>query len=176
MEMVYQKPKQLPRRAKGFKIEAELKLAPGDKGVGVFATQFIPANTQVDDYRYIYLDEKETLEILASLQSDEERAFWLSHAFGKDGMIAAHDARVDDGGFINHSDYPTLIDIDGHDYTTRDVYEGEELTENYSTFEEVVFFEKLSDQYSAIDWFIGNDQMNNNHDSRIFDETSLPSN
>ena len=45
MELVYQKPKQLPRRAKGFKIEAELKLAPGDKGVGVFAAQFIPAAT-----------------------------------------------------------------------------------------------------------------------------------
>ena len=79
-------------------------------------------------------------------------------------------------GFINHSDYPTLIDIDGHNYTTRDVYEGEELTENYSTYEEVAFLKKLCDQYGAIDWFIGNDQMNNNHDSRIFDETCLPSN
>lgn len=156
MEMVYQKPKQLPRRAKGFKIKAELKLAPGDKGVGVFAAQFIPANTQIDDYHYIYFDEKETLEILASLQSDEERVLWLSHPFGKNGKIAAHDARVDDGGFINHSDYPTLIDIDGHDYTTRDVHEGEELTENYGVFEKVDFFQELCDRYGVIDWFIGN--------------------
>ena len=156
MEMAYQKPKQLPRRAKGFNIEAELKLAPGDKGVGVFAAQFIPANTRVHEFHYIYFDEKETLEILASLQSDEERALWLSHAFGKDGMTAAHDARVDDGGFINHSDYPTLIDIDGHGYTTRDVHEGEELTENYSTYEEVDFFEELCDKYGVTDWYIGN--------------------
>ena len=99
MEMVYQKPKQLPRRAKGFKIEAELKLAPGDKGVGVFAAQFIAANTRIDDYHYIYFDEKETLEILASLQSDDERKVWLSRSFGKNGKIAAHDARVDDANF-----------------------------------------------------------------------------
>ena len=156
MELVYQKPKQLPRRAKGFKIEADLKLAQGDKGVGVFAAQFIPAATRTEDHHYIYFNEKETLEILASLQSDKERAIWLSHGFGKDGKIAAHDATVDGGGFINHSDYPTLINIDGHYYTTRDVKEGEELTENYGVIEEVDFYEKLREKYGVIDWFIGN--------------------
>jgi len=156
MEMVYQKPKQLPRRAKGFKIEAELKLAPGNKGVGVFAAQFIPATTRIDDHHYIYFNEKESLQILASLQSDEERAIWLSHSFGENGKIGAHDATVDDGGFINHSDYPTLVNIDGHYYTTRDVKEGEELTENYGVFEEVDFYEELCEKYGVIDWFIGN--------------------
>lgn len=155
MEMVYQKPKQLPRRAKGFKIEAELNLTPGDKGVGVFAAQFIPAATRTDDHHYIYFNEKETLKILASLQSDEERVTWLSHGFGENGKIAAHDATVDDGGFINHSDYPA-INIDGHDYTTRDVKEGEELTENYGLFEEVDFYEELCEKYGVMDWFIGN--------------------
>ena len=154
--MVYQKPKQLPRRAKGFKIEAELNLTPGDKGVGVFAAQFIPAATRIDDYHYIYFNEKETLKILASLQSDEERVTWLSHGFGENGKIAAHDATVDDGGFINHSDYPTLMTSDGHDYTTRDVKDGEELTENYDLFEEADFYEELCEKYGVMDWFIGN--------------------
>lgn len=88
-------------------------------------------------------------------------------------MIVVYDVRVDDGGFINYSDYLILIDIDGYDYIIRDVYEGEEFIENYSIFEEVVFFEKFFDQYSVIDWFIGNDQMNNNYDLRIFDEICL---
>ena len=79
----------------------------------------------------------------------------LTHGFGENGKIAAHDVTVDDGGFINHSDYPA-INIDGHDYTTRDVKEGEELTENYGVIEEVDFYEKLREKYGVIDWFIGN--------------------
>ena len=150
----------LPRRAKGFKIKAELKLAPGNKGIGVFAAQFIPANTQVDDHHYIYYDEQEALEILASLPSDVERRNWLMRGFGKDGKIAVHDANVDDGGMVNHDDNPTLLEIDGHEYTTRDVNEGEELTEDYDTYEKVDFYEKLCDKYGAVDWFVGN--CNNN--------------
>ena len=121
----------------------------------MFAAQFIPAATRIDDYNYIYFNEKETLKILASLQSDEERVTWLTHGFGENGKIAAHDVTVDDGGFINHSDYPA-INIDGHDYTTRDVKEGEELTENYGLFEEVDFYEELCEKYGVMDWFIGN--------------------
>ena len=63
---------------------------------------------------------------------------------------------VDDGGFINHRDYPTLIDIDGRDYTARDVQEGEELTENYGVLEKVDFYKELCEKYDVIDWFIGN--------------------
>ena len=150
----------LPRRAKGFKIEAELKLAPGNKGIGVFAAQFIPANTQVDDHHYIYYDEQEALELLASLPNDAERRNWLMHVFGKDGKIAEHDSKVDDGGMVNHDDNPTMMDLDGHSYTTRDVHEGEELTEDYRTFEHVDFYEKLCDKYGVIDWFVGNGDHN----------------
>lgn len=41
MEM--RKTLQLPRPAKEFKIKAELKLAQGSKGIGIFAAEFIPA-------------------------------------------------------------------------------------------------------------------------------------
>ena len=148
------KPLQLPRKANGFKIDAELKLAPG-KGIGVFAAQFIPANTRVDVPCYIYFDEQETLEHLASLPSDKERKEWLEHAWGEDGKIARCDANYD-GAMINHSDNPTTATNhqDGYLYTTRDVHEGEELTEDYATYEKVTFYEKLCEKYGVVDWFI----------------------
>ena len=161
----------LPKRAKGFNIKAELKLAPGNKGIGVFAAQFIPAYTQVDDHHYIYYDEQEALELLASLPNDAERRNWLRHVFGKDGKIAEHDAKVDDGGMVNHDDNPTMMDLDGHVYTTRDVHEGEELTEDYRTYDDVDFFDKLCDEYGVIDWFVGNGDHNNNNK----DHASVPS-
>ena len=40
---------------------------------------------------------------------------------------------------VNHSNNPTVAENpnDGHDYTTQDVYEGEELTEDYRTYDYV---------------------------------------
>lgn len=163
MENAGERTHRLPRRAKGFRIEAELRLAPSNKGIGVFAAQFIPANTRVDDHHYIYFDEQQTLKFLARLQNDEERKAWLDHSFGKDGMIAVHDANLDEGGMVNHSDYPTMATSreDGHTYTTRDVREGEELTEDYDTYDKVNFYEKLCEKYGAVDWFIKKDISNN---------------
>lgn len=155
-----------PRTAKGFKIKAELKLTPDKKGIGVFAAQFIPANTRVDDHSIIYYNEQETLEYLASLPNDEERKKWLEHSFSKDGKLAAYDANVDDGGMINHSFNPTMKeDIDGHSYTTRDVQDGEELTEDYTTYEEVDFCEKLYEKYGVEDCYMNSENNNNNDNS-----------
>ena len=149
---------QLPRKAKGFKVDAELKLAPG-KGIGVFAAQFIPANTRVDDFHLIFFDEQEALEHVASLPNDEERKKWLEHVWGEDGKIAMHDENLDDGGMVNHSDNPTIAvnDQDGHTYTTRDVHEGEELTEHYDTYEKVPLYVKLCEKYGVVDWFINSE-------------------
>ena len=87
----------------------------------------------------------------------------MEHSFGKDGKIAVHNANVDDGGMVNHSDNPTMkVGIDGHPYTTRDVCEGEELTEDYDTYEKVDFYEKLCEKYGAVDWFIKKGNNNEN--------------
>ena len=123
----------------------------------------VPAKTRVDNHCYIYYSERQTLEILASLPNDEEKKKWLQHSFGKDGKIAVHNANVDDGGMVNHSHNPTMkVGIDGHTYTTRDVYEGEELTEDYDTYEKVDFYEKLCEKYGAVDWFIKKGNNNEN--------------
>ena len=143
---------ELPRPAKGFKVKAELRMTP-DKGIGVFAAEFIPANTRVDDHQTTYYNKEEAITYLASLSSDEERKWWLEHAFGKNGNIAVVS---DDNIMINHSSNPTLDENpdDGHDYTTRDVYEGEELTEDYRKYEDVPIYQELCKKYGVSEWFI----------------------
>ena len=145
----------LPRLARsGFRVKVELRMTP-DKGIGVFAAEFIPANTRVYDHQTIYYNKEEAIAYLASLLNDEERKWWLEHAYGDKGKIAIE---YDDSCMINHSKNPTVAKNpdDGHDYTTRDVYEGEELTEDYRTYEHVPIYQELCDKYGVTDWFIDN--------------------
>ena len=147
---------ELPRPATGFVVRAELRMTP-DKGIGVFAAEFIPANTRVNDYHDItYYNEEEAIAYLASLPSDEERKWWLEHGYGVNNKIAVVN---DDSQMVNHSHNPTLVENpdDGHDYTTRDVYEGEELTEDYRTYDFVPFFEDLCEEYGILDLYMDDD-------------------
>ena len=143
---------EFPRPAKGFKVKAELRMTP-DKGIGVFAAEFIPANTRTDDHQTTYYNKEEAIAHLASLSSDEERKWWLEHAYGYKGKIAVVS---DDNGMINHSSNPTVAENpdDGHDYTTRNVYEGEELTEDYRTYEDLPIYEELCKKYGVSFWYI----------------------
>ena len=147
----------LPRLSRsGFRVKVELRMTP-DKGIGVFAAEFIPANTRVyDNQQTIYYNKEEAIAYLASLSSDEERKWWLEHAYGDKGKIGIE---YDDNDMVNHSNNPTIAENpnDGHSCTTRDVYEGEELTEDYRTYDYVPFFEELCVKYGLIFWFINND-------------------
>ena len=143
----------LPRLSRsGFRVKVELRMTP-DKGIGVFAAEFIPANTRVYDCQTTYYNKEESIAYLASLSSDEEKKWWLEHAYGYEGKIAIE---YDDSDMVNHSNNPTIAENpnDGHDYTIRDVYEGEELTEDYRTYDYVPFFEELRDKYGITYWFI----------------------
>ena len=145
---------ELPRPATGFRVKVELRMTP-EKGIGVFAAEFIPANTRVYDYQTVYYNKEEAIAYLASLSSDEERKWWLEHAYGRNGKIATE---YDDSDMVNHSNNPTVAENpnDGHDYTTRDVYEGEELTEDYRTYERIPFYEELCKKYGVTFWYIDN--------------------
>lgn len=148
-------PHNLPSKAKGFLVKAELELSPG-KGICVFAAQFIPANTKVAIHHFICYDEHQTKQILEQLPSDEERKRWLEMSFELNGKVAVHDSRVDDGGMINHSDYPTLVlnDVDCCTYSTRDIQKGEELTEDYGTYKDIPFFIELCERYGVYDFYV----------------------
>ena len=94
----------LPKMAKGFLGMAELRMTP-DKGIGVFATQFIPANTQLYEYVGKTYNKEEIIALLDTMSSHEEREYWLIHVYGLNGKLAVC---LNDGDLINHSYEPTI--------------------------------------------------------------------
>jgi len=85
---------ELPRRARGFLVKAELRLTPDNKGIGVFAAEFIPANTRIDDLHILYFYEQETLKLLTSLPNDNARRDWLEHAFEIKGKVTVYTIQI----------------------------------------------------------------------------------
>ena len=135
-----------PRPAKGFLVKAELRLTE-DRGIGVFATEFIPAGTRVTGFKRTFYNEQQVREILDKLHSHKERCDWLDHIYGLNGMVVIDH---DDGGFLNHSDNPNIYmdDVDNSkDFASRDIFPGEELTEDYRQYQEVPFKVALYEEY-----------------------------
>jgi hypothetical protein len=141
---------ELPRPAVGFLIKTELRMTP-DKGIGVFATQFIPANTRIyvsDPQSYT---EEEASAYLESLPTLEERQDWLDHAYGSKGKICQD---LYDTVRINHSDNPTMFNkseteksLKNFAIATRDIQVGEELTEDYKVYTLTQAYIRLCKQY-----------------------------
>ena len=139
--------------AKGFLGMAELRMTP-DKGIGVFATQFIPANTQLYEYMGKTYNKEETVALLDTMSSHEEREYWLIHVYGLNGKLAVC---LNNGDLINHSYEPTIgrlpdweesLEID-HIYALRDIQKGEELTQDYGTFIDPPFYLEVCQKYSV---------------------------
>ena len=145
----------LPRPARGFCVKAELRMTTDGKGIGVFAAEFIPKNTRVNgDHVDQSLSEQEANAFIESLPNDEERIWWLEHFYTWDGELKTNFECVD-VLMSNHSKDPTLVTrADGNDYTTRDIHEGMELTEDYRTYCIIPFYEKLCEKYGVNDDYI----------------------
>ena len=147
MRMIEELPAPIP--ANGFLIKAELRMTP-DKGVGVFAAQSIPAKTFVYKYTPHTYTEKEAAVYLESLSSLKEQKYWLEHAYGNDGKISID---YNDQCRLNHSDNPTLdyCEKTSCSFATRNIKQGEELTEDYRTFSLSPAYINLCKKYGVIE-------------------------
>ena len=152
------------RPAKGFCVNVELRMTP-DKGVGVFAAEFIPANTVVyyTTKDSISFDENEARKHIALMQSVEERVYWISHVCPLNEESVVLDPY--DIPMINHSSNPTVewrssstaeycIGTDGYALATRNISKGEELTEDYRSYPDTPFLNKLMEEYGITEEFI----------------------
>ncbi|PKM07970.1 MAG: hypothetical protein CVV14_06225 [Gammaproteobacteria bacterium HGW-Gammaproteobacteria-4] len=77
------------------------------------------------------------------------RVVWVNrqHSGQREGCFRGHRHRarahnglrivvnLDNARYMNHSDTPNLIEVDGCNYTARDIAEGEELTCDYRVFD-----------------------------------------
>ncbi len=149
-----------PHPATGFTVATELRLTE-DKGVGVFAAEFIPADTQVVDYTYWELDENQVHSLLTFLDRQSAKYF-MSHAWNDWGRDRIHYTDYDII-MINHSTQPTLRDsdeltdysetVEELSYTVRDLYPGDEFTENYHKCSFPQYFRNLGIQYGVSEEF-----------------------
>ena len=139
-----------PRPARGFLVNVVLDRSEG-KGIGLFADQFIPAETKIAKItkESRYFNEEEAIAYLKSLPSEEERVYWLTHAYAFKDKIAEDPY---DLLMINHSSSPNLHSVDndyndGYIYALRDIEKGEELTEDYNSYPDLPFLNQLMEQH-----------------------------
>ena len=142
--------KTLPRAARGFSIKADLKMCTNGRGIGVFAGEFLPAGKKIDTNReHAILTQDQAYVFLEEVPNDEQRRWWLEHIYCLDNLMKCDMVELDTM-MVNHSDNPTVVTReDGYDYTTRDVNIGEELTEDYRTYDTVPYYEELCRKYSV---------------------------
>jgi hypothetical protein len=143
----------------GFQMAYELKETP-ERGVGIFAKEFIPANQliwkfQIGSNIRLFKGEEECrahLEIL----SKENGIDWLTHVYLFDGYI---NEILDDGKMWNHSEEPNTCSGINDDwdstYAARDIEIGEELLDDYGTYEYPEWFFGLCAEYGVPqDYFV----------------------
>lgn len=136
----------------------EIRYTP-DKGRGVFATQFLPAGTLVWNLRYHahFFTEASMRRFLTSIREEQacDALQWCyamnatSTTTTGEGGSAVVACDLDEGSLFNHADdgianvEDTEDGVDGV-VTVRDVFPGEELTQDYLDFElEVEWFENM---------------------------------
>lgn len=117
---------------------------PG-KGKGIVTLEFIPKDTLVfrltPENSTIFLSRAEVEKHFASLTESEVEHF-AYHAFTAGGKVIS---LTGDGSLINHDDNPnTVTNHDtGFASALRDIYPGEEITENYLGYDDIDWYFSL---------------------------------
>lgn len=124
----------------GFHVKYEIKKSTEGRGNGLFATQFIPKDALI--WKFVAgvnvkkYTEDEVLENLRALDDPAKEAFFLSHIYLYGGYA---NEILDDGCMWNHSDDPNTCSgyLDDWDstYAARDIEPGEELLDDYGTYD-----------------------------------------
>lgn len=137
----------------------------GVRGKGIVATEAIPQGTMVYDSsipatEFAY-SEQELRAKLEALANPEERRTLLSHVYCHDGKVWEI---ANNGKYANHGRPPTLgnakaLQAVGGEaprdapedalFALADLAPGDEITEDYSTYESLPFYEELCEAYGV---------------------------
>jgi SET domain-containing protein len=131
-------------------MEIPYEIKDTEYGLGLFAIVDIPVNTLVWQYKkginIIEYDEEAALEHLATKTYKECQRF-LDLTYGQRGLICEV---LDDGKYMNHSIHPNCkTRPGGNTYTIRDIMVGEQLFEDYATFDHPDFLYPLLEKYNC---------------------------
>ena len=134
-----------------MQVAFELKDA-GDIGVGIFVTRAVMKGAMI--WRYsaginvnVY-DAKSAISQLEKFTTRAEARNFLDLTYGLKDLL--HEIK-DEGRFMNHSDTPNCVTDKnlGHTYAARDIDAGEQLFEDYTTFDHPDFLYDLLEKYQC---------------------------
>lgn len=97
------------------------------EGLGLFAAEDMPANTQVWAYHHDF-DKVLTENKLAEMP-EWQKEFFCKYCFSSDNLLYYC---IDDARFMNHSQKPNLVDRPEGTFTARQIKAGEELVCDYA--------------------------------------------
>ena len=102
------------------------------EGLGLFADQFIPAGTTIWQY-HEEIDREISLEVVDAMP-EVTREYMKKYAWVEKNTFIIS---IDNTQFINHSYTPNCIPSDDEEtmIAARDINIGEEITENYKTYD-----------------------------------------
>ena len=115
-------------------LTVKTKLAPSPiHGIGVFTEEFIPSGSVIWQW-HEGIDQKILPELVDALPEVCQEVFKRYSWVENDVYIMC----IDNEKYINHSDNPTCVFIeDGNTaVAARDIEIGEEITQDYSTFDD----------------------------------------
>ena len=121
-------------------------------GKGLHSLQFIPAGTCIWTYKLnenvFEFNETESIAYLNSLSSLAAQQRFLDASFGKGSVLCLIN---DDGQYINHMTNPNCkTDLSNGDcYAIKDIWAGEQIFEDYSSFSHPPFLFNLLKKYDC---------------------------
>lgn len=135
-----------------MQVPYEVKFINQLKGRGLIALQPIKKGTLVYDGTSVgktYFNSREDFENWAIGKSKKEIENALSFSYGTSGRIALLKVPM----FINHSSSPNVKSVDplfDLTYAIRDIDAGEEICEDYSTWDQIDWFDELCNDYQNL--------------------------
>jgi len=150
---------QLDEGKAGFQVRYEVRET--SIGKGLFLLEPVAKGALIWRYRegeniLCFRNEAETRKHLDSMASDADRLDFLEHCFHDGGVL---NSILDEGKLVNHSTSPTMamgkvntvVDSSSKEssssFSLRALAVGEELTENYSTYEYPGWLLEICKQY-----------------------------
>lgn len=119
-------------------------------GSGLFATAFVSTGTLVWKYasgvNIREFNKQAATAHLSTMTLNEAQRF-LDLTYGQRGLLCEV---LDDGKYMNHSENPNCKTNEvGDTYTIRDLHPGDELYEDYATFDHPDFLYELLEKYDC---------------------------
>jgi len=124
-----------------------------DYGKGIYALEDIPKGTCIWKYKkninVIEYDMNASIKYLSKLDFQDAQHF-LDMSYGRNNVLCSI---LDDGQYMNHSTKPNCkskIKTNGNTYAKRKIRKGEQLFEDYTTFDHPAFLYPLLLKYQCV--------------------------